>query len=50
MAIAKRCYNDWITIRISKELHSFLLERGNKSESFDRIITRLISEVKRGGV
>lgn len=36
--------NDWTNIRISKGLHNELLRRGNKSETFDVIIKRLIKE------
>jgi hypothetical protein len=38
--------NDWTNIRISKELHNELLRRGNKCETFDCIIKRLIGEEK----
>ena len=32
-------------IRISEELHKYLTEQGNKSETYDQVIKRLIEKI-----
>lgn len=34
--------NEGITIRVSHDLHGYLVEQGRKSESFDLILKRLL--------
>jgi hypothetical protein len=38
--------DEWTTIRISRRLQAILLERGQKNESYDEVITRLISDTE----
>jgi len=33
---------DGVCIRVSKEIHRYLIDRGRKNESFDQILRRLL--------